>query len=121
MCTYIGYSDNIQSVRCTLTGSHTYFQLRFTHNTYIKSVPIYTTDNALTIQSKLSSMHGVGNVTVVFPRVLVDGINTACNANTNVTTGGFKIMFNYTLGIILYLFTYISSNKADICVYYILY
>ena len=106
---YTGHYDAIQAVRCTLTGSNTHFQLRFTHNPYILSAPIYTTDIATAIQSKIESMHGVGNVTVVFPRVLTDGILTACNSNTNITTGGFWIMFNYSLG------TYYSLCRCIVC------
>jgi len=105
-----------QLVLCTLNTPGDTFQLQFSHNSLITSLAIGIDDQRKDIKMKLEQGLKMGNVSVVFPNWLTDQIETACDAATDDTTGGFVVTFLDELGDIPMLTVVNSGQSASVTV-----
>jgi hypothetical protein len=90
-------TDNVveqQRVVCQ-GGNSTYFQLSFYG---LKTQIIYGYMQAASIKAALEWPATIGNVSITFPRLGVDGIKTACSPSVDASSGGFVVTFDTDLG-----------------------
>lgn len=105
-----------QLILCTLSTPGEVFQLRFSHNTHVKSLEIGIADQRKEIKRKIEEGLKMGNVSIDFPNIQTDAIETACDASTSVTTGGFVIKFLDALGDLPMLTVVDSAQSASFTV-----